>query len=277
MGRVINFNEFGEYVDFNKAFIETNPLLFFFLVETIKRVYKGKVPLYKFFNVQNDEGGHLTALMVEDACLLYANNHDEELISKLSEELEFHKFKRYNFAGTKKVIDALFDSNNATYKLIKHRIVYRCQQVISSFTYSPGEMQMADIDRLDELTKHSVAFTKEYDGQIKSYEEMQQTILNGIMKDNLYQWVYENEVCAIAQATHDNYGFPIIGHVYTNLRCRNKGYAASIVHRLTKGLLDVGNEFCMLYTDAENPASNKAFTKVGYQNTGEYIRVYKPR
>jgi hypothetical protein len=103
MIQVINFNKFGEYVDFNEDFITSNPLLYYFLIESIKRVYKGEVPVYKFFNVVTDDEKHLIALMVEDVCLLYANDYNQEMILKLSEELEFYKFKRYNFAGTKSV------------------------------------------------------------------------------------------------------------------------------------------------------------------------------
>lgn len=277
MNRVVKFTKFEEFVEFNEEFINSNPMLFYFLTETIKRVYKGKVPLYKFFNVVNDEGSHLVALMIEDVCLLYANHSNDQMILKLSEELKFHKFNRYNFAGSKSVIDALFNLNHATYDLNKHRIIYKCKQVSSLFSYSPGAIQMGDINRLEELTKFSVAFSKEYDGQEKSYDEMEQTIINGIANENFYQWNYNNNICAIAQTMHGDYDFPAIGHVYTNPTFRNKGYAASLVHKLTKGLLDAGNEFCMLYTDATNPASNKAFIKVGYQNTGDYIRVYKEK
>ena len=71
--------------------------------------------------------------------------------------------------------------------------------------------------------------------------------------------------------------FPVIGHVFVNPVCRNKGYGASIVHHVTKGLLDAGNERCMLTANAYNPASNKAFKKAGYFPTGEYVVRYKKK
>lgn len=123
MNRVVNFERFEEFVDFNEDFINSNPMLYYFLSETINRVFNGKVPVFKFFNVVDDERCYLIALMVEDVCLLYGNQCGDKMILKLSEELEFYKFKRYNFAGTKSVIDALFDLHKAIYELHKHRII----------------------------------------------------------------------------------------------------------------------------------------------------------
>ncbi len=277
MAKVIKFEKFEEYFSFNEDFLNTNPLLNFFLIETIKKVFQGKAPLYKFFNVTNENRYYVVVLLVEDACLLYADKFNDEMISLLSEELEFHKFKRYNFAGSKQLIDALFSLNKATYSLNKHRIIYKCQQVSPLFTYSPGQMQMSDLNRLNELTTFSVAFSKAYDNQDKTFEEMKQIVFSGIMNDNFYQWNYKNNICSVAQAIHGDYDFPVIGHLFTNPAFRNQGFGSSIVHRLTKGLLEAGNEVCMLVADATNPASNKAFIKVGYEKMGEYIRAYKER
>jgi predicted GNAT family acetyltransferase len=75
----------------------------------------------------------------------------------------------------------------------------------------------------------------------------------------------------------EEYDFPVIGHFYTDPELQGKGYGSSLIHRITKGLLDAGHPFCMLVADALNPASNKAFLKAGYLPKGEYMRIYKPR
>ena len=47
---------------------------------------------------------------------------------------------------------------------------------------------------------------------------------------------------------------------------------ASQVENTVK-LLDEGNEFCALFTDLSNPASNGAYMKVGYQAIGDCTQL----
>lgn len=276
MAEIIKFNGFGDYVKFNQNFIDSNPMLYYHLEKTIIRVIngKGQIPVYKYFNV-TDENCFLAVLLIEDECLVYANSINDEVISKVSEELEFHLFKRYQFFGTKQVLDALFQKHQVEFTEQKHRIIYECKEVKKDFVYAPGQMSMADKNHLLELAAFNVLFTKEYNGIIQDFEKAMHDMASGISNDNLYQWNYRENICALAQAIHNEFDFPVIGHVFTNPNFRNKGIAGSIVHALTKGLLEAGNEKCVLSTNAYNPASNTAFIKAGYLPIGEYVVRYK--
>ena len=55
-----------------------------------------------------------------------------------------------------------------------------------------------------------------------------------------------------------------ISGVYTPKEERGKGYAYELVYTLSKKCLDEGAEYCVLYTDAENPISNHVYEKIGY-------------
>ena len=55
-----------------------------------------------------------------------------------------------------------------------------------------------------------------------------------------------------------------ISCVYTPKEERGKGYAYELVYKLSKKCLDGGVEYCVLYTDAENPISNHIYEKMGY-------------
>jgi len=61
-----------------------------------------------------------------------------------------------------------------------------------------------------------------------------------------------------------------IGHVYTLEDERGKGYAANLIHDLTKLILDK-NIQPLLYTDYSYPASNKAYINAGYDDKGILI------
>ena len=147
---------------------------------------------------------------------------------------------------------------------------------LSDFSkYAPGNLQMADPTRIKELANLSRAFVKDWDGKIVSLEQQKRQVAAWIEQNNFYQWVYNTNIVALAQVMYEEYDFPVIGHIYTNPAFRKQGFATSIVHRVTKGLLNGGHEFVMLSADTNNPASNKAFKNVGYYSTGEYIRAYK--
>ena len=55
-----------------------------------------------------------------------------------------------------------------------------------------------------------------------------------------------------------------ISGVYTPKEERGKGYAYELVYTLSKKCLEEGAEYCVLYTDAENPISNHIYEKIGY-------------
>jgi hypothetical protein len=277
MPQIKRFSGFNEYVSYNSDFVESSPMLYFFLIETINRVLRGEEKVHTFFNIVNKNNNCIIVLLTTEVCLIYDDQFNNDMIPLLSEELEFSKFKRYRFAGCKKTIDALFKLNQTEYELQKHRIIYKCSAVSLDYKYAPGSMQMGDINRIEELTTLSEGFAKEYFGDTKDPENMRVKIMSGILDDSIYQWVDCGRACSMAQSLNEDYDFPVIGHFYTYPSLRNKGYGTSIIHALTKGLLEAGNPFVMLSTNALTPSSNRVFEKVGYTNVGEYLLANKAK
>ncbi len=68
-----------------------------------------------------------------------------------------------------------------------------------------------------------------------------------------------------------------ISGVYTPKEERGKGYAYNLIYRVSKKALDEGAEYCVLYTDDENPISNHLYEKIGYRRMVdcEDIEFYK--
>lgn len=64
-----------------------------------------------------------------------------------------------------------------------------------------------------------------------------------------------------------------IGPVYTPPYLRGRGYASSCVALLSQKVLDDGNDYCVLFADIANPASNGAYLKVGYQAVSDYAQL----
>jgi GNAT superfamily N-acetyltransferase len=64
-----------------------------------------------------------------------------------------------------------------------------------------------------------------------------------------------------------------IGPVYTPPAHRRRGYAGSAVAAASRRGLARGAERCMLYTDLDNPTSNKIYAEVGYRRSGDWEEI----
>jgi predicted GNAT family acetyltransferase len=274
MTSIIRTESFNEFYDSNYKRLLENPMLNYHIIDVMKKIASEEIVPDLGFNVVS-ENRNIVVLKTDLVCLIYGNDFDEEMLRLLSDELQFEKFRGYYFAGSKNILEALFALNNSSYRLEKYRIIYKCEKVTEDFEYAPGELHMGDISRLKELANLSRAFIKEWDGQEKSLEEQKRNVAAGIANDNFYQWLYRTNIAAIAQVMCEPYDFPVIGHLYANAAFRNQGFASSIVHSITKGLLDEGDNFVMLSADGNNPASNTVFKRTGYESVGDYIRIWK--
>jgi predicted GNAT family acetyltransferase len=58
--------------------------------------------------------------------------------------------------------------------------------------------------------------------------------------------------------------------VYTPPAQRGKGYAANCTAAVSQLLLDAGWDYCALFTDLENPISNRVYEKIGYEAVCDY-------
>lgn len=63
-------------------------------------------------------------------------------------------------------------------------------------------------------------------------------------------------------------GISIAG-VYTPHPMRQQGYASSLVAHTAQKMLNDGKKFCVLYTDASNPTSNKIYQSIGFIQRAE--------
>lgn len=84
----------------------------------------------------------------------------------------------------------------------------------------------------------------------------------------------ENQVVSMAIADRELIHGLYITFVFTPEAFRGKGYAAANIYYLSKTLLEKGYEFCTMLVDVENPLSNRAYEKVGYEFVDE-LHEYK--
>ena len=72
----------------------------------------------------------------------------------------------------------------------------------------------------------------------------------------LFQWQEERE--RLKQGGTVNY-------VYTPKNLRGNGFASELVARLSQDILDSGKKAVFLYTQLDNPTSNKIYASLGFR------------
>lgn len=93
-----------------------------------------------------------------------------------------------------------------------------------------------------------------------------------IKQEDFYVWRKDNEIIAMANIAHKSQHHARIDEVYTRPDMRRKGFAAMLVAEICK-IIHKENRVPMLFTDATNPASNKAYKNIGFTECGELTQI----
>jgi predicted GNAT family acetyltransferase len=89
----------------------------------------------------------------------------------------------------------------------------------------------------------------------------------------MFVWKIDGKVVSMAMKTRPIKHSISIGCVYTPVDLRRKGYATALVAYLSQHLLDQGYDFVTLFTDLDNPTSNKIYMDIGYQPVCDFQQV----
>lgn len=113
------------------------------------------------------------------------------------------------------------------------------------------------------LSEYIKRFYKDALQEEKTDEEANQKV-EYYLERGYYVLEKEGKIVSQAVIGRDLTKGKSISGVYTPKEERGKGYAYELVYSLSKKCLDKGAEYCVLYTDAENPISNHVYEKIGY-------------
>lgn len=85
-----------------------------------------------------------------------------------------------------------------------------------------------------------------------------------VRQQQIYLWEDDVPVTMAGQARPTRNGITVDA-VYAPPQRRGKGYTAACIAQLSQHLLRAGWHWCMLFTDAANPAANAMYQRIGYQ------------
>jgi len=157
------------------------------------------------------------------------------------------------------------------YQIIANMGIFQLDKVVQ-ITYPKGDFRLGTMAEEDLITEWILAFDRELFGE-QTPESARRIAKGKLTHKLLYFWEVEGEIVSMAAGTRPTDHCMTISSVYTPPEHRKNGYARSCVAQLSQTMLDRGYQFCALFTDLENPTSNKIYQEVGYYQVGEFVNL----
>ncbi|MDY3521953.1 GNAT family N-acetyltransferase [Riemerella anatipestifer] len=272
MLKTIRFKNFKDFVNHNREFINDNPISNVFLIRNLEVALYTPEIIIDFFNIE-EKNQRIIVLFLQQTCLIYGNLTSDLSIEQLSKELNFEKFRNYNFAGNRIIIHRLLEINEASYEETKHLSIYKCTNV-NEISINDIKITNATIENLEDVKKIHQEFINEFYAGYDNKPEISVDDLRNDLKSNRFFIIQnENEIMSIASYSK-NFDFPELNFIFTKEKYRRNSYAKFLTFYITKYLLKK-NEFVMLYTKGNNLSAKKCFETVGYRIVYEYTMSFK--
>ena len=177
---------------------------------------------------------------------------DSNILGVLAETKMSNKFAEYYSEISQK-----------QYKIVHPMKILVLEQMLPNQFNEEVIFRKATEQDRERLTQYIKCFNKEALQQELSDEDANQKF-EAYLERGYYVLEKDNKIVSQAAFSRNLVKGQCISGVYTPKEERGRGYAYNLVYKLSKKCLDEGAEYCVLYTDAENPISNHVYEKIGY-------------
>ncbi|MCX6130735.1 MAG: GNAT family N-acetyltransferase [Proteobacteria bacterium] len=191
----------------------------------------------------------------------------EAAVAVLADYLDAEAHPIDQVSGPKTVVDAFVDLwCHKTGQKIRSLItqgIYRADTIKLAYTV-PGHMRLTEPKDEDLLMEWLPCFFEDCrlpanQGQIEKITK------TAIEQQTFGFWMDQGREVAMAAALGPTPHGIRISYVYTPPEYRGRGYGSAVTAAVSQQQLDRGRNFCFLYTDLQNPTSNRIYQKMGYQ------------
>jgi len=144
------------------------------------------------------------------------------------------------------------------------------EEVLDPPRPAPGGLRLADAEHRSLLIAWMEEFVNE--AGVMGSAQAAAMVDSRMRRDGLLVWD-DGQPVSMVGVTPEVAGIVRIGPVYTPPALRRRGYAGSAVAAASRRALTRGARQCMLYTDLDNPTSNKIYAEVGYRRIGDWEEI----
>lgn len=157
-------------------------------------------------------------------------------------------------------------------KVLMHQGLYRADAVNTRLEKSPGTWRVANKKDASLLEEWMLLFEEETGIAMSTPAEAARKIDSFIEMKEVYVWEVDNEVVSCMKKSRPSKHGITVSFVFTPKKHRRKGYARTLVAEVTEELLGE-YDFVMLYTDLQNPTSNKIYKEIGYEQIATPVHL----
>ncbi|MBS4177951.1 GNAT family N-acetyltransferase [Lederbergia citrea] len=172
---------------------------------------------------------------------------------------------------TMKLTQHISDLSGSQFHVQMNQRIYKLEQVKKE-AGQEGRLRMIRLKDSSLINEWVFQFCKDI-GEDISRDEAEEKTAELIGRGRLYCWEVEGKLVSMVNASRPSKSNITINYVFTPNDERKKGYASSGVSAYTQLLLNEGYKTTALYTDLDNPTSNKIYMEIGYEPVMDSILV----
>lgn len=190
-----------------------------------------------------------------------------EIAACLRERFPLEAGYRYNLSESLLARLGEADAAFAGARVQMRLLSYRLDELAGAAHPCDGQMAPARMDELETLSRLRQAASLEMEHREFPLEHCRERVRESIEAGGLFLWRDGRGEIVCVTCRHDDAPFSRLALVYTLPAYRRRGYAANLVHGVTRTILADGLT-PILYADADYAASNACYRKLGFVRVG---------
>lgn len=275
MSKIISFNTPQEFLNATESLLEQKELENNIILGICNSFPDKSKPQENCFFINSVENAqiHATSIKTMSRAIVAGTSENIEHVKILA---EYYNTNNIDLSGV--VGDAFYarafskfyhKKTGGERTLIAHEL-----RSVNKLPIAAGELQMATKNDIEQITRWTMQFQADAKGFLRqSFDELFIITKGRIESENLFKWMFNDEMVSIAAIVRKTKTIGIVGLVYTPAEFRGSGYATSSVLKLSEYILENGFKKCGLFTDKSNPTSNHIYRKIGYEPLTEFADI----
>ena len=251
------------------AFLARDPANNTHQLSAIKRILDvGARGGERCFAVQDDQGALTGSAVVVDTKTLFLSVMTHDVVGALAAHLRDAKVNLAGVIGRQDVLAGFIPNFAQPATVLVNLMLYRLE-ADPDFGRATGTARLPTMNDLSLLVDWHAAFEQEV-GMIKVPTPLEERVSRRINDRQLSLWIDGGVVVSFAGANALPASSARVGPVYTPPEFRGQGYAQAVVAAASSAVQRDEPRTVFLFTDAANPASNKAYHRIGYRHIADH-------
>jgi predicted GNAT family acetyltransferase len=227
----------------------------------------------RFFVVYADDTNRelVASAIYVDSKALFLATMPPEAASALARHLRANGVHLCGVIGQRDLLPPFTDSYAKTFSTHVELMLYQLMEV-PDYGRASGHARLATVDDFDLFIVWHRAFEIEV-GMLKVPTPLEERIALRITNQQLILWIDDGQEVSMAGANPLPAASARIGPVYTPPALRGRGYAQAVTAAASEHVQREGPRTVFLFTDAINPASNKAYQRIGYMHVADHAHL----